>query len=118
MNQRTIKFRARKSEKDGTMGRFVYGYYFVTHERPNRSENWIIEQDFPQAQHLIYPETIGQFTGLLDKKGKEIYELMEIDNKYRVVYKAPKYVLQDISTGDIIDVYDKSTITGEYSPIS
>ena len=61
---------------------------------------------------------IQLWTGLHDKNGKEIYEFMELDNKYEVIYQAPSYVLKDIATGDIIQLYDnKHSITKEYSKI-
>ncbi len=64
-----IKERAKKSTVKGTKGEFVYGYYFVTHERPNRSEHWIIEDN--NKKHLVYPETVGQYVGLKDKNKYE-----------------------------------------------
>lgn len=66
--------------------------------------------------------TLMQYTGLQDKNCVDIYEYMEINHKYKVIYIAPKYVLQDISSGDIIDieVIDNENgieVTKEYTEI-
>ena len=105
---RTIKFRAWDKVNKKMIGGFgidsTFGYAFI--------------KDFDLGEEYILECEIMQFTGLTDKNGKEIYELMEIDGKYKVIYQAPKYVLQDILNGDVIDLYEnKHTITKEYTEL-
>jgi hypothetical protein len=61
-DMREIKFRARSDN-----GQFVYGYLC-----PGSKDRWYIVTKNSTTD--INPSTLGQFTGIYDCKGKEIYE--------------------------------------------
>lgn len=64
----------------------------------------------------VYPDTVGQFTGMLDKNGHEIYEgdIVRHDENsecFVVVYDAPEFCYKDNSFGFRFMVYTSELIT-------
>ena len=101
---RTIKFRARRKNGKWVVGNFInhFSTYFKTEERYSiflpKPENdnggyWVEDID---------PETVGQFTGLYDCDGKEIFEGDILDfNGLTVEVRFVRGVFAFLANGDL-----------------
>ena len=109
---REIKFRAKQCDN-----KWVYGSLVNN----SKMEKLTIINWRGGRSYVTDPITIGQFTGLTDSKGVEIYDKSVINDEFYVDYIPCRYILRRLDDNTIaynLDEYNNENtiiITKEYS---
>ena len=92
---REIKFRAKRLDNN----QLVIGYYLPTQYGEKHFIYFALEFLNEHTRIEIDPKTLGQYTGLLDKNGKEIYEGDIVFTESNQYYKQDEIVWDCFAMG-------------------
>lgn len=103
LKMRQIKFRGRRINNM----EWVYGFYYEAEYCDGKGIQSFIKMDVLSGVP-VYPETVGQFIGILDKKGIEIYEKDKIKTEsgiFEVFYNERFSCFECRFTGNSVGFY-------------